>query len=147
MHKELQKEVSAGVIVFRKEGLRRLYLLVRKARGKRLWEFPKGKLMPGEPISHAALRELREETGITGKLQRGFVKGITFDFNKMGVRVHKKVIHFLMEAKSSHVKISAEHNAFAWLPFAEARKKLVFQNRKHMLDRAEHFLSRKERSP
>ncbi len=153
MHKEPQKEakapqkeVSAGVIVYRKDTAtgRRLYLLVRKARGKKLWEFPKGKLEPGEGISHAAMRELREETGIVGRPERGFVKRINYDFNKMGVKVEKRVIHFLLEAKNAAVTISDEHSGFLWTPYEDARKRLVFQNRKNMLDRAEQFLKRKE---
>lgn len=141
-----QHEVSAGVIVYRKDSATgsRLYLLVRKSRGKKLWEFPKGKLEPGEGISHAAMRELREETGIVGKPQRGFVKSVNYDFNKMGVRVQKKVIHFLMEATDARVTISDEHSGFLWTFYADARKKLVFENRKRMLDMAESFLKRKE---
>jgi 8-oxo-dGTP pyrophosphatase MutT (NUDIX family) len=141
-----QHEVSAGVIVYRKDATTGslLYLLVRKSRGKKLWEFPKGKLEPGEGVSHAAMRELREETGIVGKPQRGFVKSVNYDFNKMGVRVQKKVIHFLLEAKDSRVTISDEHSGFLWTNYADARKKLVFDNRKLMLDRAKQFLKRKD---
>ncbi|KAI9319288.1 hypothetical protein BX666DRAFT_1924704, partial [Dichotomocladium elegans] len=40
-----------------------VYLLVRKPRKHHAWQFPQGGIEPGERVSEAALREMREECG------------------------------------------------------------------------------------
>jgi ADP-ribose pyrophosphatase YjhB (NUDIX family) len=40
-------------------------LLVRQARGKKLWTLPGGKVRPSEPLLSALRREVAEETGLT----------------------------------------------------------------------------------
>lgn len=59
---------EAGVVVFR----RKQVLVVRRAnsasRWAGLWEFPHGELHPGEAFETAALRLLKEQTGIRARL-------------------------------------------------------------------------------
>jgi 8-oxo-dGTP pyrophosphatase MutT (NUDIX family) len=52
--------VSFGVLVFDAHGR----LLMAHATGRRYWDIPKGAAEPGETPREAALRELREETGL-----------------------------------------------------------------------------------
>ncbi len=53
---------SAGVVVVNMAPGAALYLLLRAYRN---WDFPKGLVEPGEQPFDAALREVREETGLT----------------------------------------------------------------------------------
>jgi 8-oxo-dGTP pyrophosphatase MutT (NUDIX family) len=53
--------LSAGVVVVRDEGESLRFLLLRAYRN---WDFPKGRVEPGEDPLAAAVRETREETGI-----------------------------------------------------------------------------------
>jgi 8-oxo-dGTP diphosphatase len=61
---------GASAAIFR----RREVLLVERAKGplKGLWSLPGGRIEAGEPARAAALRELREETGVAAEI-RGLV--------------------------------------------------------------------------
>ena len=71
------QERSAGtVIVCNGE-----YLLLHYESGH--WDFPKGKIEEGETPEQAALRELKEETGIEdAEILPGFTEGIKYFFHR-----------------------------------------------------------------
>ncbi len=54
--------LSAGIVLFRQDSLPQRCLLLRAYRN---WDFPKGRVEPGETPLEAAQRELAEETGVT----------------------------------------------------------------------------------
>jgi 8-oxo-dGTP pyrophosphatase MutT (NUDIX family) len=60
----MDKEFSAGTLIFRKEKEQALFLLIYSNRNK-IWGFPKGHIEPGEDEKDAVLREIKEETGIS----------------------------------------------------------------------------------
>jgi bis(5'-nucleosidyl)-tetraphosphatase len=57
------KTLSAGVVVVRLDGPEPRYLLLRAYRN---WDFPKGEVEAEEAPLETALREVEEETGLTG---------------------------------------------------------------------------------
>lgn len=58
--------VSAAVL--RKEGYELLMVQHRRRDGESYWQLPGGGVLPGEPLETAVLRELLEETGLTGRV-------------------------------------------------------------------------------
>lgn len=129
-------EKSAGAIIFYKEkdGIIR-YLLLKHRAGH--WNFPKGLIEKGEKLEQAALREVKEETGLENlEFVDGFKETIRYFFRvkydyqvkergfKMGQTIMKFVTYFLMESKDKNVKISFEHENFEWLEFNEAMEKM-----------------------
>ncbi|HXE51893.1 MAG TPA: bis(5'-nucleosyl)-tetraphosphatase [Tepidisphaeraceae bacterium] len=135
-------ERSAGFVVFRNEpdDLRR-YLVLDYGRH---WDFAKGHLEKGEDDLTAALRELREETGITDvEPVKGFQHEITYFFRdrKKGL-IRKTVVFFLGMTRTpdSRIVVSHEHEAFAFLPFDDAVKRITYPNAKSVLRLAEQKL-------
>jgi 8-oxo-dGTP pyrophosphatase MutT (NUDIX family) len=141
------QEQSAGVLIFRRDGEKHLYLLLDY--GKH-WDYPKGHLEPGETPRAAAWRELTEETGIAPDQIRpvpGFAEKITYFFRdkKKGL-VRKTVIFYLAETDVDQVTLSREHVGFGFLPFDEALTRLTFATARAVLRRAEEKLATDEKT-
>lgn len=142
-------EKSVGVIIFRREKGKKLFLLLNypalSHRAKRdYWDFPKGHIEEGETELDTAKREAKEETGITElSFIEGFKESIRYFFQYQGKKIFKVVVFYLAETKEKEVKISFEHKGFKWVPFEEALSLLSFKNNKEVLKKAHEFLSRK----
>lgn len=95
----MRKIIAAGGLVFNNE--RQLLMILR--RGK--WDLPKGKLDAGESIEECALREVREETGVTNLKIINFL-GITehsyFD-SWINEDVKKETHWFVMETTGENL--------------------------------------------
>ncbi len=129
------QERSAGIVVVNDSK----YLLLHYDAGH--WDFPKGHVEEGESSEQAALRELKEETGIAdAELLSGFAEKIRYFFKKEGQTVVKEVVFFVARTKTADVKLSFEHKGFIWLPFKDAVEKLTYNNAKEVLRKADAFL-------
>lgn len=135
------EETSAGIILFRKEDTKNLFLLLHYPSGH--WDFVKGKMEKGESTHETAIRETKEETEITDiKFIDNFEEWIEYNFQFQGELVHKKVVFFLAETKTKEIKISHEHLDFTWMDYNTAMEKTTFDNAKTVLTRAQILLSK-----
>ena len=134
------EETSAGIVLFRKEGSKILFLLLHYPSGH--WDFVKGKMENEESTHQTAIRETKEETGITDvAFVENFEEWIEYNFKYQGELVQKKVVFFLAETKTKEVKISHEHSGYTWLDYNSSMEKTTFDNAKTVLTKAEKLLS------
>lgn len=132
------EERSAGAVVFRNTGARRLYLLLQNA-GR--WDFPKGGVEKGEGELDTVMREVREETGLKQiKIVPGFRKVIEYFYRREGKNIHKQVVYLLASTAEERITISFEHQGFAWFPYREALERASYDNSKVTLSEADRFL-------
>ena len=134
------EETSAGIVLFRKEGTKKMFLLLHYPSGH--WDFVKGKMEKGENFLETAIRETKEETGIMDVVFfDNFEEWIEYNFQYKGELVHKKVVFFLGETKTKEIKISEEHLSYDWKEYNEAMEKTTFDNAKTILTKAQSLLS------
>lgn len=106
-------EVAAAVML-RADG--REFLLAQRPEGKvyaGYWEFPGGKVEPGETVRQALVRELREELGITVTACSPWLTRV-FTYPHATVRLN----FWRVTAWDGEIGITAplEHSAVDWLP-------------------------------
>ena len=123
----VQTAVSAGGVVYRHaDGAIDVVICGRDSDG--VWGLPKGTPDEGESLEETAAREVSEETGLEVMIGRK-IGVVEYWFAHEGVRYHKWVHYFLMEATggdtSSH---DAEYDRVEWRPLEAALKTLTFQN-------------------
>lgn len=135
------EETSAGIVLFRKEESKNLFLLLHYPSGH--WDFVKGKMEKGESIHETAIRETKEETGITDvTFLDNFEEWIQYNFQYQGELVNKKVVFFLAETNTKDVEISHEHSDYIWVDYNTAMEKTTFDNAKTVLTKAQMLLSK-----
>ncbi len=135
------KETSAGIVLFRREGPKILFLLLHYPSGH--WDFVKGKMEEGETTRETAIREAREETGITDiAFLEDFEEWIKYDFQYQGELIHKKVVFFLAETRTKNIIISHEHLDYIWMDYDTSMEKTTFENAKTVLTKAQNLLGK-----
>jgi 8-oxo-dGTP pyrophosphatase MutT (NUDIX family) len=135
------RETSAGGVVHRIADAAPLFLLIRDSYGN--WGFPKGHVESGERAEDAALREVREETGLEQLELRGAIDSIDWYFRFRGRLIHKACHFFLMETTQSETAPQSAEGITAcqWLAYDAAREAISYANARGILDRAQQMIA------
>ncbi len=129
------KVISSGGVVYRLENGNPLFLLLGSNRRGTLC-LPKGLIEENEDELTTAMREVREETGVSRVKLKGKVGLIKYQFG-FRTKVFDKTVHFyLFETDQSDAKVGSEHDYMEWLPYEDALRALSYPNEKEMLNRA-----------
>ena len=116
----MRHEYSCGAVIFTRAQGEPLYVVIRSLEG--VYGFPKGHIRPGETEEACAVREVREETGISIRPDSGFRRETISE--RQGDK--RKVIFLLGRYEEGEARPQPrETRAAAWFP-AEAAAELVY---------------------
>lgn len=127
---------AAGCVAYRyDENGQPLVLLIHDQYG--VWTLPKGHLDAGETEAQAAIREVYEETGISGELGAP-IGTITYTIRKKGAPYLKRVTFFLLHAHTTAAVPQAAEgiSAAEWLAAADAPRRVGYDTMRDILERA-----------
>ena len=138
-----QREISAGGVVYRRADDGSLEILLasrRTRRGDLAWGLAKGGLEDGESNEDAAIREVREETGIVAQIE-GSLGETKYFYVWEDVRIRKTVHFFLMRAIGGDTDDrDDEMEEIRWFPLERALKRAAYRGEREVLGRAAELL-------
>lgn len=151
MNTILSFEKSIGAVVFRREGEKVKFLLLRYPGGH--WGFIKGHKERGETEEQTLRREAQEETGITElKIVPGFLGQEKYFYVAKreekekrqkagrGWWIFKKVLYYLAETQQTEIILSHEHRDYIWMEYNQAYNRISNLNSKKVIEKANRFL-------
>ncbi len=138
-------ETSAGGVVYRIEPEGQAEVVLIRPRGGERWALPKGWVEKDESALDAALREVREETGISARAVEPLDRIEYWFRTRQGsspILVHKYVDFFLMAAEEGDL---ADHDheveEARWFPLEQAIEVAAFKSERQILEKARDRLA------
>ena len=133
----MASEFSAGGVVVNDAGEVIVIVPTRRAAdGSRVLGLPKGHPDGAESAAQAALREVREETGVVAELVESLGK-VRYWYQRDGRRIAKVVEFFLLRYVSGNVDDHDHEVEHArWVPATEAVKTLTYAGERDMVREA-----------
>lgn len=131
------------VCVFRFVNDRHEYLMLKRSPDEKIypniWQFVTGSLHEEEQATKAALRELTEETGLSPK-RLWVVPHVNTFYDPAYDAVNMNPLFAVEVSAADEPALSSEHCAYEWLPFAEARLRLVWPGQRQGLEVIEEYV-------
>jgi 8-oxo-dGTP pyrophosphatase MutT (NUDIX family) len=138
----VQREVSAGGVVYRRDGddIEVVLASRRTRRGDLAWGLAKGGIEPGESHEVAAVREVLEETGYTAEIEAS-LGDTRYFYVWEEARIRKTVHFFLMRCTGGDpADRDDEMEEVRWFPLDRALKRAAYRGEREVLGRAAELL-------
>ena len=141
-----RREVSAGGLIWRRQSDGSISVVLVRPAGRHTWVLPKGHVEAGETVPQAAMREAREESGLTvGRIEPlGEISYVYSSRERNGAtltRIFKRVHFFLMEHTGGDpLAHDSEIDEVAWLSFDEALARATHPSEQELIAKARAML-------
>ncbi len=137
-----KREISSGGVVYRRAGggIEVVLASRRTRRGELAWGLAKGGVEQDESLEDAAVREVREETGLLAEIEASLGETRYF-YVWEDVRIRKTVHFFLMRHLGGDIDDrDDEMEEIRWFPLERALKRAAYRGERDVLGRAAELL-------
>jgi 8-oxo-dGTP diphosphatase len=139
----VKEQVSAGGVVYLGDK-GNVEVVIVSVGGQNRWQLPKGLVEKGENPEVTAVREAREEAGVSSEVVQ-LIETIEYWYvgldNGIKVRFHKRVHFYLLRYLSGDTKDHDwEVNEARWVPIEDATSQLAFDNERRVMEKSRELI-------
>ena len=126
---------SGGAVITLRDGAPHVALIATRNRTR--WGLPKGAVAEGETSEQAAIREVREETGLNAEIVK-LLDTIEYFFRAGDTLIRKRVDFYLMRYVSGDLTPQlSEVDDVEWVELSEAIERASFESERRLLEAAQ----------